>query len=134
MAIGIEFDKEKAQRRLDAIARGQPLQPGPTGWTVHEMLEAAGALFFAALSHGPALRNGVDRPDAPKEHLEMDENLLFRDLHAALEFYGQLTMFVQDDRYDEQFEPRMRAVVAADGDGGESVVPVSGWKGTPDRI
>ena len=59
------FRKERATYFLDYLLNGRPMlhdfeQPG---WTVDEMLQLAGACFFAVAVHGPAqaLRRIVSR-------------------------------------------------------------------------
>ena len=113
MAIAANFNKSRAQELLDALTNGKPIEGGP--WTVYDMLAVAGACFFGVMSHGPALAKDVDWSQIPMEHREAADETLFADIHAAIEYYGHLTMLVADGEYDEKFHPQYRAIITTDG-------------------
>jgi len=124
----ITFQKARAERFLRCIEKGEPIGKVQT---VDEMLSLAGAYFFALLSHGPLLRRtaaelaGERLPkDQPREHSEADEEMVFSDLHAAIEFVGHLTMLVHDKQYDARFEPVIRCLVNQD----KQIRPIDGFK------
>jgi hypothetical protein len=111
MAHPIRFDKDAAERRLEALNSGRPIPPPPGGWTGLDILALAGVCHFAATSHGP-VRSG-DPPGAPPpEDREAREDTFSRDLRVAIEFHSQLAMRVADGQYDEHFEPIVEALVS----------------------
>lgn len=129
MAIMVKFNKAHAQYLLQCLAAGTPIQPEHEGWTGNDMLALAGACFFGALSQGPASFWCRDIPEnLQPEYREAEEASFFNDLHAAVEFYGHLTMLVQDGGYDEGYEPHINALVTQEGDVHKSVQPISGIK------
>src|SRR5262245_38083433 len=127
MAIGIKFDKARAEQVLDCLAHGKPIPPGSArGWTAHDMVALAGTCFLAAMSQGPALYQHTDWSKVPNEHREAVEETLFDDLHAAIEFYGQLSILVREKEYDAKgFAPRCEAVLWLEG-GHKVVIPGEG--------
>ena len=127
MAIGVDFDKSKAAYFIDCLANQKPIAPPNGAWTADDMLALAGASFFVVMSHGPWLNRDIDMSKLPPEHREAKEETFFEDIHVAIEYYGHLSMLVQDDEYDTQFEPRHRAVVFHDTEG-KKVIPVDGVK------
>jgi hypothetical protein len=52
MPVGINFSKAKAERFIDALDHGRPIEPMGNRWTTDDMLALAGAAHFAAMSHG----------------------------------------------------------------------------------
>jgi hypothetical protein len=79
------------------------------------MLQVAGALLFAAMSHGPA---AVDKNQAMKKSStngDTPTQSLSDDLHMAIDFYSDLTMMVCGETYDNRFESELAAVVMRDG-------------------
>jgi hypothetical protein len=120
----ISFDKDTAERWLQALDAGKPIVPPDGRWSIHDMLALAGLGFFGALSHGP-LRYKTDPgrlERLPAEHREATESTLFHELHMAMEFYARLTMDVKDGTFDDRYEPHVEAVVFRDQD--EPVVQV----------
>jgi len=126
--IGINFDKSTAERFLECIERGQPIEcPNAAGWTCDAMLALAGALHFSVLSHGPQLYRNWDWIQVPQEHKEALDEQLFGDLAGAIEYYSHLTMLVNDEEYDAQFEDQHRAGLSV-ADGQTTVHPFDGTK------
>jgi len=121
MAIAIEFDKAKAQRFLDALEKGKPIHGAES---VQEMLMLAGACFFTAMGQGPELQKAVDWSKLNRKRNE-DQDTFIADLHAAIEYYAQLTMLLAAGEYDQSFESRHYAIVLVE-HGKKTVVPVSG--------
>lgn len=101
--ISFRFDKATAQRILDAVANGKPIEPPDHGkWTRDEMLLLAGALHFVALSQGPTVLPGEDVTEAE----------FLRDLDDAITLYSKLTMAVADGEYDASgFAPSCNAML-----------------------
>jgi hypothetical protein len=129
MAIMVKFNKSRAQYLLKCLASGTPIQPEREGWRGNDMLALAGACFFGAMSQGPAAFWPHNIPkNLPPEYREAEEATFFNDLHAAVEFYGHLTMQVQDETYDNGYDPHVMALVTQEGDVHKSIQPISGIK------
>jgi hypothetical protein len=111
MAIAIKFDKDRAQHYLDCLAQGKDIKAPAGGWTGNDMLALAGACHFGAMSQGP------------------QSFWFFIDLGAAIEFYSQLTMLVQDEEYDNSFRPEAFALVSKtiEGEVHQYMKPVKGF-------
>ena len=109
----IVFNKARAQELLATIGEGRDISAPTGGWNCDQMLQVAGALLFAAMSHGPVEKNEARNPsttngDTPTQSLSDD-------LHMAIDFYSDLTMMVCGETYDRRFEPELTAVVMRDG-------------------
>lgn len=128
MAISINFDKAKAERWLKQLSEGFPLSEVKN---VDEILALAGACFYLAMSRAPELHQSVDWKAIGREPQSEDEDTFFPDLHAAIEYYGQLTMLVASGEYDQTFAPKHKAVVLVEDDE-KTVVPVEGVRGEDD--
>jgi hypothetical protein len=126
--IAIQFDKKRAEELIAAIRDGTPLQPGPFGWSGHDMLGAAGSLLAAAYSHGPALQGDQKVQPMHSKHRGFIEEQLSRDLLAAIEYYGQLTSAVFHGDFDKQFEPRVDAIVTETDTREKKVYRLKGFK------
>jgi hypothetical protein len=123
MAIAIHFDKAKAERLLDSLTKGKPI-PAING--VDDILTLGGACFFLALSNGHELQKAADAlevPDAP----ESEKDTFVPEIHAALEYYGQLMLLVANGEYDEHFGAEHQAVVYIEDDE-KTVVPLDGMQ------
>jgi hypothetical protein len=132
MAIAINFDKAKAERLLESLTNHKPIE---APHNVDDILALAGACFFMAMSQAPALQQAIDGskpPPPPDPDDDEAEDTFFADLHAAIEYYGQLTMMVATGEYDEGFDPQHIAIVTVE-DGEKTVVPVAGVRGDPDE-
>jgi hypothetical protein len=120
----VDFKKERALEILSAIKRGAAIPAPPSGdWNRHEMLQVAGAMYFAAWSHGPVNSDLARIGKLPTERSEAPEDTVAQDVHDAIEFCGQLTLMIEDGEYDRQFEPRLQAC----GNGNQTEI-VSGRK------
>lgn len=138
----IDFRKERAEYLLDCIATGKPIKPtDDSGWTRHDLVGLAGACYFAALSHGPMGYVAAlgDTEKAQKaldylhdEHREAVDEAWQNDLHAAIGFYGHLTMLVADGGYDAQYEPHLTAAVSLTGEIERKLMPHTGFKSLPE--
>ncbi len=127
MAIMVKFNKARAQYLLQCLASGTPIEPETEGWTGNDMLALAGACFFGAMSQGPASFWGWDIPDnLHPEHQEAEEEVFINDLHAAVEFYGNLTRLVLDGEYDEGYDANVEVLVTQEGDIHKTLRPISG--------
>jgi hypothetical protein len=130
MAIAIKFDKDRAQHYLDCLAQGKDIKAPAGGWTGNDMLALAGACHFGAMSQGPQSFWLKEIPaDLHAEHAEQKEEQFFIDLGAAIEFYSQLTMLVQDEEYDNSFRPEAFALVSKtiEGEVHQYMKPVKGF-------
>ena len=124
MAIAINFDKAKAERLLAKLTQGKSIDGVQS---VDDILALGGACLFLAMSQGPALQQAVDWSKVPPEQQPEgeEEDTFVEDLHAAVEYYAQLTLLVANGDYDEYFEPRHKAIVMIE-QGEKTVVPVEG--------
>jgi len=105
----IVFNKDRAEQLVSTIGQGKAIPAPPTGWNSDQLLQVAGALFFAAMSHGPPPKERLE--DLPSENGDTSTQSLSEDLHMAIDFYSDLTMMVCGESYDERFEPELTAVV-----------------------
>ena len=126
MAIAIHFDKARTEKLLDSLVRGKPI---PAVQTVDDILALGGACFFLALSRGPEIQKaaGLLRVAPPHDDDEDEEDTFVPEIHAALEYYGQLTLLVANGEYDDHFERKHKAVVRIE-DGEKTVVPLDGMR------
>lgn len=105
----ITFRKDRAAYLLDRLLHGQPIEPDQSGWTVDDMMQLAGACFFAVAAQGPA----ADVQQVHPEYQEAEFETMMNDLHAVLEFVAQRTQMVYDGDYDEAHEPVVRCGIRA---------------------
>jgi len=127
----IRFTKQRAVELLDAIANGRSLPAPPGGWTISELAQAAGALFTAALSHGPPSRwdDKEKFEGLHYEHQELQEERLYDDLHAVIQYHSELHFAVQDGEYDGSFEEEVTAIIEHDSETQATKVrPLAGFK------
>jgi hypothetical protein len=109
----IVFKKARAEELLAIIGEGKDIPAPPGGWNCDQMLQVAGALLFAAMSHGPVDKNQTNKPSSANG--DTSTQSLSDDLHMAIDFYSDLTMMVCGETYDRRFEPELTAVVMRDG-------------------
>lgn len=90
--VPIVFDAQRVRQFLAALEEGQPLVPPEGGWSVAEMLMAAGTMHYALMAHGPAL-NGkpAGMSGIPHEHQEAFAAAYADELAQAIESCGRLT-------------------------------------------
>ncbi len=112
MPIAIDFNKARGERILASLRDGKTIECPEGGWSVLRMIELAGACFFASWSHGPQLIRRDLNDDDPPERNEALWAELFRELHAAIEFQGELFKLLADGEYDKYNEPDLQALVS----------------------
>jgi hypothetical protein len=111
----IVFNKARAEQLVAALGEGKDIPVPAGGWNCDQMLQVAGALLFAAMSHGPP---AIDKPrfeNALSPNGDTATQTLSDNLHMAIDFYSDLTMMVCGNTYDVRFEPELLAVVMRDG-------------------
>ena len=110
----IVFNKSRAEELVARIGEGGDIPAPRGGWNSDQLLQVAGALFFAAMSHGPP---AIDKSfeNRPSENGDSATRNLSEDLHMAIDFYSDLTMMVCGGTYDERFDPELQAVVVREG-------------------
>ena len=112
----IMFAKGRAEELVARIGEGKDIPAPAAGWSSDELLQVAGALFFAAMSHGPREIDKDQFSDLSSGNGDVATRTLADDLHMAVDFYSDLTMMVCGGTYDQRFEPRLQAVVVREGD------------------
>ena len=110
----IVFNKDRAEELVARIGEGHDIPAPAGGWNSDQLLQVAGALFFAAMSHGPP-EIDPQLENRPSENGNAVTRSLSDDLHMAIDFYSDLTMMVCGGTYDERFEPDLQAVVVREG-------------------
>lgn len=128
MPTPIKILKTTIKEWIDAIQAGEPLAPPDGCWDRCAAQAAAGALMFAAASHGPMrLKDDGDFfLQLPKEHLEAHEETLKEEIEAAIRFHAMLTQAVVDDEYDVDWEYEIIAAAIPSEDGIQ-IYPVKGF-------
>lgn len=125
MAIAINFDKAKTAHLLECLTQRKPIDAIQG---VDDVLALAGACFLMAMSQGPELQKAVDWSKVAPEQAESEgEDNFIPDIHAAIEYYAQLSLLVAEDEYDEYFDPQHKAIVMID-EGNKTVIPVEGMR------
>jgi hypothetical protein len=116
MPVGVELEKEHAERILDALRSGGAITPPEGAWRVIDMLNVAGACIFAA-SHLP-------QPDLSEEERKAQAHELMENVTAAAEFLAHVFYRIVDGIWDEEFEERMAALVFSH----HNFVRTEGWR------
>ena len=82
----------------------QPCRKHTEGRGCHDYLALAGACFFAAISHGPVDLKvaGIEIERLPPEQREFREERFSDNLIAALQWYSQMAMWIEDGDYDKK--------------------------------
>jgi hypothetical protein len=111
----IVFHKARAQELLTILGEGRDIPAPSGGWNCDQMLQVAGALLFAAMSHGPASTDQNRSANLSNSNGDTATQSLADDLHMAIDFYSDLTMMVCGETYDERFEPELTALVMREG-------------------
>ncbi len=133
--LPINFNKDTALRFLDCLINGKRIEPGGAqpDWSVDDMLQLAGACFFALALNGPEWAQTTwwgTESGQHTEHVDAEIEAMMHDLHAAIHFTAQLTQLADWGTYDREYEPRVRCgIKAIDTNVEASVVPVEGFKG-----
>jgi hypothetical protein len=144
--IGLHFHKDYAQAVLNALSTGKPIPPpagagwtskavlplAGAGWTGNAMLTLAGILYAAVYSGGPHTYQvaGLTQADLEAMHPEKQEaveQFFKEEIHGGIQYLSELTFKVMDDKYDEDCEPEVAAVVRRDNKG-LTVNPIQGFK------
>ena len=112
----IVFNKHRAEELVARIGEGRDIPAPAGGWNSDELLHVAGALLFAAMSHGPPAIEKDRSDQRSSENGNLTTRSLADDLHMAIDFYSDLTMMVCGGSYDERFEPELQALVIREGD------------------
>jgi hypothetical protein len=134
-------DKEFAESVLRSIGADQPIAPRGQ-WNVRDMVFVAGALRFAAMSHGPV--HFVDDGGKPRlatveesqglsdEYQEALEDRFADDLSLAIEVASSMALAVKAGTYDDEFEPHCIAIVGTE-DGKKTVQFLEGHRAADDQ-
>ena len=119
----IVFDKNRAEQLLDCLGSGKPIEPGDdSGWTHYDILRLAGVCFYAATTQGAVLHSGVDVESLSSERREAIFDTLVAELHAVIQEHAMFVQLVQNDKYDDQFDPVVSGFVQSDGENHRFIV------------
>ena len=129
MAIGITFDKTKAEYFVDRLNRGAAIERVET---TEDMLALIGACRYVVATRTPTVHPGTRRTDLPIDRRRAVRESLASDIGAAVEWLTEATRMVIEGEYDARFEARHYAVAEAveDGDHHWKVVVTQGQRGS----
>ncbi|MCH8053531.1 MAG: hypothetical protein IH895_05675 [Planctomycetes bacterium] len=114
MAIGITFDKGKAEYFVDRLNRGAAIERVET---TEDMLALIGACRYVVATRTPTVHPGTRRTDLPIDRRRAVRESLASDIGAAVEWLTEATRMVIEGEYDARFEARHYAVAEAVEDG-----------------
>jgi hypothetical protein len=113
MPFEVQFDRDKANQLLDALRQGRAVAPPSDGWSRDDLLALAGSCFCLAMPRQLRVTGHTDK-DGPHVDYEQKQ-VAYGDIHAAIEFCGQLVMHLLSGTYDRYFQPRCQAEVHGKG-------------------
>ena len=111
MAVPIHYDMDRQRRYLTALRGGRAIDGVKT---VHDLFSLASACLYTLLSQSDEVREAVDWDKLPASLRNLHDENLIGDIHAALDYYVNLTMAQESEK--ESDLPK-RAYVAVDGTG-----------------
>ena len=114
MAIGITFDKTKAEYFVERLNRGAAIERVET---TEDMLALIGACRYVVATRTPTVHPGTRRTDLPIDRRRAVRESLASDIGAAIEWLTEATQMVIEGEYDARFEARHYAVAEAVEDG-----------------
>ncbi len=114
MAIGITFDKGKAEYFVDRLNRGAAIERVET---TEDMLALIGACRYVVAARTPTGHPGTRRRELPIDRRRAVREALASDIGAAVEWLTEATRMVIEGEYDARFEARHYAVAEAVEDG-----------------
>ena len=113
MPFDVQFDRDKANQLLEALRQGRAITPPSGGWSRDVLLALAGTCFCLAM---PQQLRGIECTDKDALHVDYDQKQqAYGDIHAAIEFCGQLAMHLLSGTYDRYFKPCCQAEVHGKG-------------------
>ncbi len=107
MAIGITFDKTKAEYFVDRLNRGAAIERVET---TEDMLALIGACRYVVATRTPTVHPGTRRSELPIDRRRAVRESLANDIGAAVEWLTEATRMVIEGEYDARFEARHYAV------------------------
>jgi sirohydrochlorin ferrochelatase len=110
MAIGITFDKRKAEYFVDRLNRGAAIEGVET---TEDMLALLGACRYVVATRAPTVHPGTRRAELPVDRRRAVRESLASDIGAAVEWLTEATRMVIAGEYDARFEARHYAVAEA---------------------
>lgn len=114
MAIGISFDKGKAEYFVERLNRGAAIERVET---TEDMLALIGACRYVVATRAPTVHPGTRRSALPIDRRRAVRESLASDIGAAIEWLTEATRMVIEGEYDARFEARHYAVAEAVEDG-----------------
>ena len=130
MAIGISFDKQKAEYLVECLSNGAPIEGIESTEDMLALIGACGCVIAGRLPNAPPGTNYRKLPSDRRRQVRAD---FADDVQAAIRWYTEVTRMVVDGRYDSRFESQHYAVAerSAGGEHSWKVVVTRGSK--PDR-
>ena len=116
MAIGITFDKTKAEYFVERLNRGAAIERVET---TEDMLALIGACRYVVATRTPTVHPGTRRSELPIDRRRAVRESLANDIGAAVEWLTEATRMVIEGEYDARFEARHYAVAEAVEDGAQ---------------
>jgi hypothetical protein len=121
--ITVDFHKQITERFFYSLLKNANIEVPEGGWTSDSMLQLAGAC--ALIVQNDSLKVGAT------QHPEYQEAVIERtgkDVIAAIDFCGSLTLKIDCAQYDNNLEPHLRFnVQGTEPPVGRKVYPVQGF-------
>lgn len=126
MAIGIHFDKAKAEHLVQCLNLGTPIEDITT---TQDMLALIGACRYVCSTRAPSVPPGTRQRKLPYSRRQAVRESLAHDIDAAIDWHTEATRMVIEGEYDARFEPHHYAVAEqAEGEHRWKVVVTQGSK------
>ena len=122
----LDFRKERQQEIISAIKEGSAIPAPKGGWSRHEMLQVAGAMYAAIWDQGPVKTDLKRFEKVPRTYRDATEETLVQEIHDAIEFFGELSFMIDFKEYDAQCEPHVQVVID-----GKDITVLKGRKQKP---
>ncbi len=109
MPIYVIMERDAQARFVDALKNNRPIEPPAGGWSLHEMLNLAGAALAFAKGAGPRAWFDGSAARAHPEHLhreryELEVDKVRGELLAAIDTASELTEVLAYGIWDNVFD------------------------------
>jgi hypothetical protein len=130
--LPISFDKDRAEVLLTEFELGAEIPPpeicgnGCNRWSRNDLLLLASAAYFAAFVQGPTDMTDDQFDAMPLKLQEADEETRRNDFHAAIDAQIALLTHLNEESYDELYDPIVGLVAWKDSTGESQSRLISG--------